>query len=165
MTEKLRLFLGIQLAGVIDDGERLLNSAGGGFNDYSFAVFPFAKVYEGFLKKLFFEIGAIDEHQFHSDHWRVGKALNPQLEKDLRHAESVYDRLVDFIDKKYDSHTGELTKGKIIADRLWQTWKTGRNQVFHFFPNDFKFLDFPSARQLCTEIINTMEDTLVVCTN
>ena len=85
MTEKLKNFLDPELRLIYDDGEKLLASASGGFKDFSFVIFPFAKVYEGFLKKFFYKIGAINQHQYESERWRVGKALNPSLEKELRH--------------------------------------------------------------------------------
>lgn len=151
MTDQLRSFLGPQLAPIWADGEKLLASASGGFNDYSFVIFPFAKVYEGFLKKLFFQIGAINEWQFNNDRWRVGRALNPQLEKDLRHAESVYDRIV------------ERCGGVEQADLLWQAWKRGRNQIFHYFPKDYKALSFSEAKVIVAEIENAMEKALTGC--
>ena len=107
MTEKLKNFLDPELRLIYDDGEKLLASASGGFKDFSFVIFPFAKVYEGFLKKFFYKIGAINQHQYESERWRVGKALNPSLEKELRH-ESVY----DFI--KPD-----------LGNVLWEAWKNG----------------------------------------
>lgn len=139
MTDKLRDFLGSELAGMWADGERIMASSGGGFHDYSFMVFPFAKVYEGFLKKYFLKIGAINEHQYYSDHWRVGKALNPQLEKELR-GESVYDHL--------DPDLGNV---------LWKAWKEGRNAVFHYFPQKNQVLSFEKARDVINQLTSAME--------
>lgn len=152
MTEKLQTFLGPELLPLVADGERLLASAGGGFTDYAFVVFPFAKAYEGFLKKLFFQIGAINEGQLNSDHWRVGKALNPQLEKQLRHEESVYDRVC-----------ATCGGGQELADTLWQAWKRGRNQVFHYFPGKHKGLSFEEAREIVRGIEMAMEKALEEC--
>ena len=53
-------------------------------SDYSYLVFPYAKLYEGFLKQLFLDLGIIDERNFISDHFRIGKALSPNLVKFLR---------------------------------------------------------------------------------
>lgn len=158
MSETVERFLDPDLQKILADGEKLLASAGGvvpagrqRFNDYSFIVFPFAKVYEGFLKKLFFQIGAIDEFQFKNDRWRVGRALNPQLEKDLRHDESVYDRIAN------------LCGGTTLPDDLWQAWKRGRNQLFHFFPAEYKALTFPEAKDIILEIRIVMEKALEAC--
>lgn len=151
MSETLERFLSPDLQKILADGEKLLASAGGGFNDYSFVVFPFAKAYEGFLKKLFFQIGAINEFQFKNDRWRVGRALNPQLEKDLRHEESVYDRIAN------------LCGGTTLPDDLWKAWKRGRNQVFHFFPAEYKPLTFSEAKDIILEIRTAMEKALEGC--
>src|SRR4030067_2679821 len=49
------------------------------FKDYSFLVFPFAKAYEGFLKKLFLDIDFISHLDYISDHLRLGKLMSPNL--------------------------------------------------------------------------------------
>ena len=54
------------------------------FHDYAFIVFPAAKAYEGFLKTLFHDLGFISDEDFNGKRFRVGKALNPSLEKKLR---------------------------------------------------------------------------------
>ena len=139
MSEELKNFLGPELLGMWADGDRLMASASGGFHDYSFVIFPFAKVYEGFLKKFFLKLGAINEHQYNSDHWRVGKALNPQLEKELRH-ESVY----DFLKPE-------------LGNILWQAWKEGRNRIFHYFPGQHQPLTFEKAQTIILQINEAME--------
>lgn len=151
MDEQYFTFLDDPLKKIWNDGEKLLASSGGGFNDYSFMVFPFAKVYEGFLKKLFFEIGAIDEHAFRNDRFRIGRALNPQLEKDLRHDESVYDRIAD------------LCGGSELPELLWKAWKRGRNKIFHFFPSEYKPLEYGEAVEIVSEIKKAMKKALEVC--
>lgn len=151
VSSSLLKFLGPELAPLFADGEKLLASAGGGFNDYSFIIFPFAKVYEGFLKKLFYRIGAISEKEYLSDRWRVGRALNPQLEKDLRHEESVYDRIVN------------LSGDQKLADILWEAWKNGRNRVFHYFPGVHKPMSFDEARTIVNQLIQAMEIALKEC--
>lgn len=151
MTNKLHDFLGPGLLPSYQDGEKLLAEVPTDLSDYSFVVFPFAKVYEGFLKKLFLQIGAIDEYQYNNDRWRVGRALNPQLEKDLRHTESVYDRIV------------EHCNGVSLADKLWQAWKKGRNQIFHFWPGRSKELSLVEAKEIVGEIEAAMETALTEC--
>ena len=39
--------------------------------DYSYLVFPFAKMYEGFLKQLFLDVGFISERDYYSNHFRI----------------------------------------------------------------------------------------------
>ncbi len=150
MSERLRDFLGSELLPLWTDGEKLLASASGGFSDFSFVVFPFAKVYEGFLKKLFLTVGAISQWQYDNDRWRVGRALNPQLEKEFRHVESVYDRVAEFCDPN-------------LPEALWQAWKKGRNQIFHFWPGKSRPLPLPQAKEIIEELKNTMEMALTEC--
>lgn len=151
MSDKLRQFLSAQLRELFDDGERLVSAIDNGYKDYSFMVFPFAKGYEGFLKDLFLKIGAIGEQQYHSDHWRVGKALNPQLEKDRWHMDSVYDRLAQYCG------------GTSLPETLWSAWKRGRNQVFHYFPQNYKTLSRLEAMEIIGQIKAAMELAIAEC--
>ena len=79
------------------------------FKDYSFLVFPFAKVYEGFLKQLFRDTKLISHLDYISDHLRVGKLLSPNLIGRLG-VKSLYLK----IENKY---------GRDLADKVWQMWK------------------------------------------
>lgn len=115
-----------------------------GFHDYAFIVFPAAKAYEGFLKKLFLDLKLITPDDYYGKHFRIGKALNPSLEKPLRN-ESVYDRLVSF------------TGGKQVADTLWETWKNCRNLVFHWFPNEKNAINFVEAKQRVDMVIKAID--------
>lgn len=112
--------------------------------DYSFLVFPFAKAYEGYLKQLFLDLGLIKKWQYESDHFRIGKALSPNLQRMLR-KNSVYRELT------------YLTGNQEFADKLWQVWKRGRNQVFHYFPHNLAAVTLTGAEEIIAEIINTME--------
>lgn len=111
-------------------------------SDYSYLVFPFAKLYEGFLKQLFFDLHIIGEGEYFSDHFRIGKTLSPNMERRLG-SNSAY---------------GQVAKrfGKDLADMLWQTWKQARNLVFHYFPHNYRALSLERARELATEIVNAM---------
>ncbi len=100
-------------------------------SDYSFLVAPFAKAYEGFLKKFFFQLNLITQNDYYDDHFRVGKVLNPNL-KYRRF--SVYRALEKL---KLDE--------KAIAPLLWQAWKKGRNLVFHYFPHNLQRLTLVQA--------------------
>lgn len=51
--------------------EERLNSS---FSDYSFIVFPFAKAYEGFLKKFFYDMSLISRDVYESHRFRIGRA-------------------------------------------------------------------------------------------
>jgi len=120
------------------------------FEDYSFIVFPAAKAYEGFLKKMFLDLGFISQDEFYGKRFRVGKALNPSLEKKYRN-ESVYDRLVDFC------------SGKELADELWNTWRSCRNMVFHWFPNERNAVSYNEAKQRFQLIIDSIDKAFEDC--
>src|SRR5437868_4513369 len=111
--------------------------------DYSYLVFPYAKLYEGFLKEFFVDLGIIDERDYISDHYRIGKALSPNLVRRLGNR-SAYGQV-------------EERFGKDLATRLWHTWKNGRNMVFHYFPHNYRALSLEQAKTLITLIVETME--------
>ena len=121
------------------------------FPDYSFIVFPAAKAYEGFLKRLFLERGSISEEDYYGKRFRVGKALNPSLEKRLRAKESVYDKIVQFCG------------GKDLADKMWNTWKVCRNLLFHWFPNEKNAIDFDQSKERVALIIETIDAAFDDC--
>lgn len=118
--------------------------------DYSFLVFPAAKAYEGFLKKLFFDLGLINRNQFSGERFRIGRALNPAIFKEYPQ-ESVYEKLTRFCG------------GEEISARLWSTWKNSRNVIFHFFPEKENLVSFVEAKKKLTEIIETIEFSFKGC--
>lgn len=120
------------------------------FHDYAFVVFPAAKGYEGFLKHLFLDLGFITKETFYGKRFRVGKALNPALEKRFRE-ESVYDNLVKFCN------------GNELADSLWNTWKTCRNVLFHWFPEERNAIDFTEAKERVGNVLDTMDLAFKEC--
>jgi len=120
------------------------------FHDYAFIVFPAAKAYEGFLKKLFLDLGFISEDDFYGKRFRIGKALNPSLEANLRR-ESVYDRLVGFCG------------GPSLADKLWETWKYSRNLVFHWFPKEKNAITLPEAKDRLGMVIDSLDAAFKEC--
>ena len=111
--------------------------------DYSYMVFPYAKMYEGFLKQLFFDLNILSTRDFYSDHFRIGKGLSPNLAHRLG-PRSIY---AEF-SKRY---------GEEMADRLWDTWKDARNLVFHYFPHNYRALSREHATILIDKLISTME--------
>lgn len=117
------------------------------FHDYSFIVFPFAKAYEGFLKQIFLDRELISRLQYISDHLRLGKLLSPHLVERLGE-KSLYKKLKDRF-------------GEELVKRIWQTWKMGRNEIFHYFPHNLKAVSFDEAERIVKEIIKTMEETYI----
>ncbi len=121
------------------------------FHDYSFVVFPAAKGYEGFLKKLFLDLGFITSEDYYGKRFRIGKALNPALEPYLREKESIYDKLVEFC------------KGKELANELWETWRQCRNLVFHWFPNEKNAISFEEAVKRVEMVIAAIDRSFSEC--
>ncbi len=113
------------------------------FKDYSFLVFPFAKAYEGFLKQLFRDIGFISRLDYISDHLRLGKLMSPELINRLGDR-SLYQKI-------------ETAADKALADEIWNTWKTGRNQIFHYFPHNLKAIGFSEAEEIVNQITRVMK--------
>lgn len=120
------------------------------FHDYSFVIFPAAKAYEGFLKKIFLDMGFITQEDYFGKHFRIGKSLNPSLPKELRR-ESVYDRIVTYCG------------GRILADNLWETWRVCRNLPFHWFPNEKNAITLPEAKARIEMIVNAMDKAFEGC--
>lgn len=116
------------------------------FNDYSFVVFPFAKAYEGFLKQMFLDAGFITERDYTSDHFRVGKVLSPNLQRRLG-TRSVYRKITSSV-------------GVELAERVWNTWKSGRNEVFHYYPHNLRSLTLAEAESMIDIIVKTMEEVV-----
>lgn len=121
------------------------------FHDYSFVVFPAAKAYEGFLKKLFLDLGFITEKEYFGKRFRIGKALNPALEKNIRRREGVYDKIVKFCN------------GKELANELWETWRECRNKLFHWFPNEKRAISFSEAKARVNQVIETIDMAFKEC--
>jgi hypothetical protein len=115
------------------------------FKDYSFLVFPFAKAYEGFLKQLFLDVKFISHLDYISDHLRLGKLLSPNLVNKLKER-SLYKKIKD-------------KAGQELADKIWNAWKIGRNQVFHYYPHNLKALTFSQAENIIDNILLVMEES------
>lgn len=153
-------FLDEGMKDLVQQAYRLLDSytqqAGGPsakpeFNDYSFVVFPMAKAYEGFLKKWFFASGMIDRNAFQSDHFRIGKALNPSLPPKYKDDWYVFDKIKT-----------QCLRDPGIADRLWRAWKEGRNLTFHYYSHHGYALTLSDARVRIDQIQAAM-DAAIAC--
>jgi len=127
-------------------------SSGQEFHDYAFVVFPAAKAYEGFLKKLFLDLGLISPEQYWGKRFRVGKALNPSLKKSLRQKFGVYYKLITYC----AGDTG-------LADTLWDTWRECRNVLFHWFPNEKNAISFEEAKEKFDMILVTLDKAAKEC--
>ena len=117
------------------------------FKDYSFLVFPFAKANEGFLKQIFRDRGLISRLDYISDHLRLGKLMSPNLVGKLGDR-SLYKN----IQEQYSQE---------LMDKIWNVWKNGRNQIFHYFPHNLKAISFSESKELCLKILRTMEEVFL----
>lgn len=114
-------------------------------DDYSFAIFPISKAYEGFLKSFLLKENLIDYETYISKKWRLGRAMNPDISQSQQDELWFYDDLV-------------RRKGEAVARQTWNTWLVGRNHIFHFFPeagHDL-FLTYDQAVEKVTLIIDTI---------
>lgn len=123
---------------------------GGSLHDYSFVVFPIAKAYEGFLKKLFRDLGFINKSQYRGDRFRIGRALNPNLPKRYQW-DWVYAKLVGYCQEER------------LPLHLWEVWKTARNKIFHYFPDHHEFISLTKAKELVDQIAQIMDEALAGC--
>lgn len=146
-------YLSPDMRALVRDGEFLIEdsirhtpplASSGAPTDFSYLVFPFAKLYEGFLKKLFLDAKIISEREYHSDHYRIGKTLSPNMARRLA-GRSAYKQITD----RY---------GDQLAARLWHTWKEGRNLVFHYFPHNLRSLSRIQAVELVNQLVGTMRE-------
>lgn len=130
--------------------ERLLQTARDGaviYPDYSFVIFPLAKTYEGFLKKLLLELDLISQEAYLSKRFRIGRALNPDVHMDQRDQYWLYD---------------DVTRvcGTDLAKSLWETWLECRNRVFHSFPKDESGVSLEKAARCVEVLATTMQDAM-----
>jgi hypothetical protein len=114
--------------------------------DYSYLVFPFAKLYEGFLKDVFLQLGIISSLDYASNRFRIGKVLNPNIVKQL-HGKSAFGQLRN----RY---------GIELAEHLWYAWKQGRNLVFHYFPGNIRMLSREQSLATIDLLSTAMEELL-----
>jgi len=123
LFDDAKKFLNPQQQNLLDDVETILQKMKieDHIHDYAFFVAPIAKAYEGFLKDFFLKIGIISITDYESDRFRVGKTLNPSLRYKRF---SVFQKLADIHEN-----------GEELAENLWDAWKFGRNEIFHYFPN------------------------------
>jgi hypothetical protein len=133
---------------VADEEQR--SAEGKKYQDYAFVVFPAAKAYEGFLKKLFLDLGLISKQQYNSDHFRVGRALSPSLPKRYRSG-WVFGRLIN------------MCGGEELPNEMWEVWKRGRNRTFHYFPHRQGNVSLAEAKLIVEEISLMMGKALEGC--
>jgi membrane protease YdiL (CAAX protease family) len=119
-------------------------------HDYSFVVFPAAKAYEGFLKKLFYDTGLITKDDYQGERFRIGRALNPSLGQN-HWAGSVYEHLKNYCG------------GEALPQGLWETWKKSRNLLFHYFLDQKRAINLAEAEERLGMIKKAIGAAVAVC--
>jgi len=150
--ELLFSYLQEEIKGLVNDGQILLSHAReheGEITDFSYLVFPFSKAYEGFLKKFFLDLGLIREDEYYSDEIRIGRILNPGY---LEEHKSIYKFLC-----RHEKG------GEVFTNKLWEVWRKGRNQVFHYFPHNFRRLSYVEAKEIIDGILEVMCESVSRC--
>lgn len=114
------------------------------FSDYSFIVFPMAKAYEGFLKDFFYKIDLIDRITYENKHFRIGKAINPDISPSRRDGDWLYNDIAQMCSPE-------------LAREMWDTWLECRNQIFHYFPNNERKISLQQATDRLEMIARIMD--------
>lgn len=146
LFEQAKKYLSNQEDYLLDDCYILISSfsklPNTDIHDYSFLVAPVAKAYEGFLKYFFLKIGLIDQQLYEGDRFRVGKTLNPSLRYKRF---SIFQKLCEIDDS-----------GEQLAEQLWDAWKRGRNEIFHYYPGNTKKISFEEAQARIQQVLKAI---------
>lgn len=139
---------------LIETGETVLefvksNKDTSELHDYSFCVFSFAKAYEGCLKKLLLDMGLIGNHEYYGDDIRIGRILSPFY---MHEHGNVFSRMC-----------AHPRGNKDISQQLWDAWKKGRNLVFHYFPHNFRKLNYEEALYLIMQLLDALDSAVTSC--
>jgi hypothetical protein len=148
-------YLSEEIQDLIKDGEMIVEESGNfkhKISDFSYLVFPFSKAYEGYLKRLFLDLNLLREDDYYGEDVRIGRILNPGYIHELS---SVY--------KKICLDTKSKQGGNEVSKVLWDAWKRGRNQVFHYFPHNFRKLSYDEALDVITQLLSAMDLAVSQC--
>ncbi len=115
-----------------------------GYADYSFVLFPLSKAYEGFLKKYLFDSGLISLKTYEGTRFRIGRALNPDINPNQHDDRWLFDDLAKVC-------------GADVSRQIWDAWLKCRNRVFHFFPKEEGLLPLDEIGRRMQLLIAAME--------
>jgi len=116
------------------DSYKIFNSL---LNDFSIMVFPLAKGFEGYIKKLFLTIGLITEKEIKDDPYKsIGKIINNEDKLKMK-----------LIDKK---------RYKSIPKLLSVQWDLSRNIIFHYDLDQPEIINKEDAFKKIEDIYETI---------
>ena len=95
------------------------------------------------------DLELIKEDEYYGDDIRIGKILNPHY---IEENDNVFDKL-----------SQSPKAGPDFAERMWKIWRQGRNQVFHYFPHNFRKLSVTEAHDIIAELLDVMEIAVQSC--
>lgn len=143
-------YLTPEMKSLVHEGEKLLGSCtlqgDIDISDFSYLVFPYGKLYEGFLKKMFLDLNFITPEEYYGNEIRIGKLLSAGTEYTPPHRLSIVKELSS--DKVFGTNLTKVMRG---------IWKNSRNMVFHFFPDNVYSIDLPGAKKRIEETVKCME--------
>lgn len=117
------------------------------YESYTFVVFPMSKAYEGFLKYYLKEMGLLNNPSYSDSKFRIGRALNPDIQERHKDEWWLYDDL-------------ERMCSKETARALWNAWLECRNKLFHFYFDDELPLPLPAARKKLLQMSTAMDQAM-----
>ena len=48
-----------------------------------------------------------------------------------------------------------------LADMIWDGWRLGRNEIFHYFPHNLRSISITQAQGIIDQLIQTMQQTYI----
>ena len=84
--------------------------------------------------------------------FRIGRSLNPALPEGMRDDKWVFGKMEKMCRQK--QWNGDLPQ------RLWEGWKLGRNQVFHYFMGEKILFDLSTAKQRLHLMVDLMKEAI-----
>jgi hypothetical protein len=96
-------------------------------------------------------MGFITREQYIGRRFRIGRALNPELERKYKIKEGVYDKLSDYCNDQG------------LSEKLWLTWRESRNKLFHWFADEENVVSYPEAKKRIEMIIDAIDSVYTSC--
>jgi hypothetical protein len=143
-SKEFEEFAGKDLIELYSDAKKMLSffkNSANKFSDYSFIVFPLAKVYEGILKKILVEANLITEAQLQQDpDFSISGYFNPTGNS------KIFDSLKD------------KTRDKAVPYVIFATYQECRNQILHYDPyRDNRIKNIDTARFYIERILDAID--------